>query len=99
MLEVQTVAFYINSLHWRYKLLLFKSTPYTGGTDSCILSHPYATAGTNSRHTIRPVLAGTVLVLRLCPGQSAKKSRLHIKSASIILYVVHQLSLREFVPS
>jgi len=27
-LEVQTVAFWINSLHWRYKQLLSTSTPY-----------------------------------------------------------------------
>jgi len=49
-----------------------------------------------NRHTIRPVLAGTVPVGRLCPGQSTKKSRLCIQSASIVLYLVHQLPLREY---
>jgi len=48
-LEVQTVAFYINSLRWRYKQLLHKSTPYAGDKNSCFLYqlptlevHPYA---------------------------------------------------------
>ena len=52
-----------------------------------------------ARHTIRPVSAGTIPVLRLCPGQSAKKSRLRIQSASIVLDLLHQLSLREVVLS
>ena len=40
-----------------------------------------------ARHTIRPVLAGTVAVLRVLsrrPGQSAKMSRLGIQSARIV---------------
>jgi len=39
------------------------------------------------RLTIRPVLAGTVPVLRLCPGQSNNKYRLGIiQSACIALH-------------
>jgi len=51
MLEVQTVAFWINPyagctnscfvmapLHWRYKHWLYKSTPYAGCTISCFLN-------------------------------------------------------------
>jgi len=37
-LEVQRVAFEINSLSWRYKQLLSKSTIYTGGINSCFLN-------------------------------------------------------------
>jgi len=46
------------------------------------------------RHTIHPVLSGTVPVSRLCPGQSTKKSRLRIQSANIVPHLVHQLPFR-----
>jgi len=43
---------------------------------------------------------GLTRIFRLYSGQSAKKSRLRIQSAStVLLHLVHQLSLREFVLS
>jgi len=85
-LEVQTVAFYINFLRWRYKQLFSKSTP-------TLVVHPYA-GGTTLRWCYRrcwPLLLNISIrkYMRIVHNYNL---RYHIeKNCALLVKIFHQL--------
>ena len=66
-LVVQTVAFYINSLRWRYKQLLSTSTPNAGGTNNWFVHQLPTLEVQTVAFCINPYTGGTSLCSRYNP--------------------------------